>query len=42
LEDLQALIEMEAGGRHIAGVVVGREVTEGRFTMSDALELFES
>jgi phosphoribosylformimino-5-aminoimidazole carboxamide ribotide isomerase len=42
LEDLQALIDLEAGGHHIAGVVVGREVTEGRFTMSDALALFDN
>jgi phosphoribosylformimino-5-aminoimidazole carboxamide ribotide isomerase len=40
LEDLRALVGLQAAGRNIAGVVVGREVTEGRFTMAAALELF--
>lgn len=40
LEDLQALVGLRVGGRKVAGVVVGREVTEGRFTMAQALELF--
>jgi phosphoribosylformimino-5-aminoimidazole carboxamide ribotide isomerase len=40
LEDLQALVDLDVGGRKVAGVVVGREVTEGRFTMTEALARF--
>jgi phosphoribosylformimino-5-aminoimidazole carboxamide ribotide isomerase len=40
LDDLRALLELEVAGRRIGGVVVGREITEGRFTMAEALELF--
>lgn len=39
LEDLKELMRLEAKGRHLAGVVVGREVTEGRFTMQEAAKL---
>jgi phosphoribosylformimino-5-aminoimidazole carboxamide ribotide isomerase len=39
LEDLQELIRLEAAGRRLGGVVVGREVTEGRFTMDQAAKL---
>ncbi len=38
LEDLAELQRLEAGGRRLDGVVVGREVTEGRFTIGDALK----
>ena len=36
MDDLKALVGLESEGRRLAGVVVGREVTEGRFTMEDA------
>lgn len=39
LDDLRELTVLEADGRMLAGVVVGREVTEGRFTIEDAREL---
>ena len=36
LEDLDDLIALEEGGRRLAGVVVGREITEGNLTMEQA------
>lgn len=36
LDDLQALKNLRGGDRYLAGVVVGREVTEGRFTIEQA------
>jgi phosphoribosylformimino-5-aminoimidazole carboxamide ribotide isomerase len=36
LEDLRTLVRLEAGGRHLDGIVVGREVTVGRFTFEEA------
>ncbi len=36
LDDLRAMMELEVGGRTLAGLVVGREVTEGRFTVEQA------
>lgn len=36
MEDLQALVALESDGRRLDGVIVGREITEGRFTMEDA------
>ena len=36
LDDLRALTSIDVGGRALAGVVVGREVTEGRFTIGQA------
>lgn len=36
LGDLEQLVAMEVDGKRISGVVVGREVTEGRFTMEEA------
>jgi len=36
LEDLRKLMLLETSGRHLAGVVVGREVTAGRFTIEEA------
>ncbi len=36
LDDLLALKALESGGRKVAGVVVGREVSYGRFTIADA------
>lgn len=36
LDDLRALTSIDVEGRSLAGVVVGREVTEGRFTVGQA------
>ena len=36
LEDLRKLIQLEASGRRLAGLIVGREVTAGRFTVQEA------
>lgn len=36
LEDLQAVVDLEVDGKRVAGVIVGREVTEGRFTLEEA------
>ena len=36
LEDLRRLLSLAIHGRTIAGVVVGREVTQGRFTLAEA------
>ena len=36
LEDLAALQDLESDGRKLGGVIVGREVTEGRFSVEDA------
>ncbi len=39
LEDLRKMIGLESAGRHIGGVIVGREVTAGRFTIEEAQEV---
>lgn len=39
LEDLRDLVRLESSGRRLAGVVVGREVTAGRFTIAEAREV---
>jgi phosphoribosylformimino-5-aminoimidazole carboxamide ribonucleotide (ProFAR) isomerase len=39
MADLKALVELESEERHLGGVVVGREITEGRFTMAEAREV---
>jgi phosphoribosylformimino-5-aminoimidazole carboxamide ribotide isomerase len=39
--DLESLIALEVEGRRLAGVIVGREVTEGRFTIEQAVEMME-
>lgn len=36
LDDLRDLIDLEVRGHRLAGVVVGREVTHGRFTLQQA------
>lgn len=36
LDDLRQLVALEVKGRRLAGVVVGREVTHGRFTLEEA------
>ena len=37
LDDLRALAALVAGGRSLAGVIVGRALYEGRFTVEEAL-----
>jgi phosphoribosylformimino-5-aminoimidazole carboxamide ribotide isomerase len=39
LEDLQRLLSLSIHGRTVAGVVVGREVTQGRFTVAEAKDI---
>jgi phosphoribosylformimino-5-aminoimidazole carboxamide ribotide isomerase len=39
--DLQSLIDLEVDGRHLSGVIVGREITEGRFTLEEANEMMD-
>ncbi len=36
LSDLDQLHSLQVDGKRLEGVVVGREVTEGRFTMAEA------
>jgi len=36
LDDLRDLVNLESNGRHLGGVIVGREVTAGRFTVDEA------
>jgi phosphoribosylformimino-5-aminoimidazole carboxamide ribonucleotide (ProFAR) isomerase len=36
IDDLNALVDLETDGRRLGGIVVGREITEGRFTMEQA------
>lgn len=42
LDDLRHLVDLESEGRRLGGVVVGREVTEGRFTMEQARQAFDA
>jgi phosphoribosylformimino-5-aminoimidazole carboxamide ribonucleotide (ProFAR) isomerase len=37
LDDLQTLLRLEVEGKRLGGVVVGREVTAGRFSIEDAV-----
>jgi tRNA-dihydrouridine synthase len=39
LDDLRALLALQASGRRLGGVVVGREVTAGRFSLDEAKEV---
>lgn len=39
LDDLRQVVGLEHNGRRLAGIIVGREVTAGRFTMSEAKDL---
>jgi phosphoribosylformimino-5-aminoimidazole carboxamide ribotide isomerase len=39
LDDLRLLMQLEASGRRLSGVIVGREVTAGRFTIAEAREV---
>lgn len=36
LDDLRRLLALNAGGRRLGGIIVGREVTHGRFTIEEA------
>jgi phosphoribosylformimino-5-aminoimidazole carboxamide ribonucleotide (ProFAR) isomerase len=38
LDDLRALARLSAGGRRLAGVIVGKAIYEGRFELVDALK----
>jgi len=40
--DLQALIELDNGGRRLGGLIVGREVTAGRIKMGEARKLLDA
>jgi phosphoribosylformimino-5-aminoimidazole carboxamide ribotide isomerase len=42
LGDLEALAALSAAGRHLAGVIVGRALYEGRFTLAEALAVAAS
>jgi phosphoribosylformimino-5-aminoimidazole carboxamide ribotide isomerase len=42
LDDLRALASLEAGGRRLAGAIVGRAIHDGRFTVADALAAVDS
>lgn len=37
LEDLRALAALEGGGRRLAGIIAGRAIYEGRFTVEEGL-----
>jgi len=39
LEDLRSLLHLEANGRRLGGLIVGREVTAGRFSVEEAKEV---
>jgi phosphoribosylformimino-5-aminoimidazole carboxamide ribotide isomerase len=39
LDDLRAIVELESKGKRVAGVIVGREITEERFTVAEAKEI---
>ncbi len=42
LEDLRKLLSLSFHDRALAGVVVGREVTQGRFTLAEAKDIISS
>ncbi len=39
LEDLRRLVQLESSGRKLRGLIVGREVTAGRFSVAEAKEV---
>lgn len=39
LDDLRTLVRLESSGRRLEGVIVGREVTAGRFTIAEAKDV---
>jgi len=41
LDDLRALAAVEADGRHLAGVIAGKAIYEGCFTVADAVTVLE-
>lgn len=42
LDDLRELMSIEEDGRCLGGIVVGREVTHGRFTLTEAKQVIEA
>ncbi|HSM01479.1 MAG TPA: HisA/HisF-related TIM barrel protein [Acidimicrobiia bacterium] len=42
MSDLRSLTALEEKGRRLDGIIVGREVTEGRFTMDEACQVLRS
>ena len=42
LGDLDALAGLERGGRRLEGVIVGKALYEGRFTVAEAVERLRS
>lgn len=42
LDDLRELLSIEENGRRLGGVVVGREVTHGRFTFTEAKAVIDA
>jgi phosphoribosylformimino-5-aminoimidazole carboxamide ribotide isomerase len=42
VQDLRALADLEVDGRHLAGVIVGRALYEGRFQVATALQALGS
>lgn len=42
LDDLRELISIDEGGRRLGGMVVGREVTHGRFTLAEAKAVIDA
>lgn len=42
LDDLREIISIEESGKRLSGVVVGREVTHGRFTLAEAKQVLEA
>jgi phosphoribosylformimino-5-aminoimidazole carboxamide ribotide isomerase len=39
LDDVRGLLKVKSGDKHLAGLVIGREVTSGRFSVEDAQAL---
>lgn len=42
LDDLRKLVAMDENGRRLGGVIVGREVTHGRFTLAEAKAVIDA
>ena len=42
LDDMQELMQLDVDDKSVAGVVVGREVTAGRFTIEEAVALLQN
>jgi phosphoribosylformimino-5-aminoimidazole carboxamide ribotide isomerase len=41
MADLRSLVALESGGKRLSGIVVGREVTAGHFSMAEAREVVD-